>query len=421
MGLSDLGCESSSRPSPTRGADESSPSTGPESPATRTYETFNWQTGGDFRLGMGDTPTALQKQQVPAVLISSQAGSRVRTSVSPDAVPDSPASDPACSSSSPGLPMTLFGTEDGSSLRTFPDFFPQTPDAISLSYSRRWPTSGFTTSLGECWTADTSECPSDGDASSSLADVLLETVPERFFLSPRAAAGILRRAEKRGRELPRALAEALTALASQRQDDGRKTTRTSSTLSTARPEGPMTTAPRQDTLSPTLCAPTERPEGVTTSNHSPSLPPSSSGTAREPTPTLPTLSSPTRSAPKGSTPARTEPDEEPRIVLGEQQAGGRGERHRDEREGRRGQAGPVVSGSADRLDGAPTDPNGVRTPPGLPRRVDDPQPDGPRYAATGNAVTVNVIEWIGRRIVSYEASASSGVGAKGERMREVDA
>lgn len=32
----------------------------------------------------------------------------------------------------------------------------------------------------------------------------------------------------------------------------------------------------------------------------------------------------------------------------------------------------------------------------------DPQPDGPRYAACGDAVTVNVAEWIGRRIVEYE-------------------
>jgi site-specific DNA-cytosine methylase len=82
-----------------------------------------------------------------------------------------------------------------------------------------------------------------------LADVLLETVPDRFFLSPRAAAGILRRAEKRGRELPRALAEALTALASQHQEDDKRTTRTSSTPSTDREEGPMTTAPKQDTWS----------------------------------------------------------------------------------------------------------------------------------------------------------------------------
>jgi hypothetical protein len=30
----------------------------------------------------------------------------------------------------------------------------------------------------------------------------------------------------------------------------------------------------------------------------------------------------------------------------------------------------------------------------------DPVPDGPRYAAMGDAVTVNVIEWIGLRILS---------------------
>jgi hypothetical protein len=29
----------------------------------------------------------------------------------------------------------------------------------------------------------------------------------------------------------------------------------------------------------------------------------------------------------------------------------------------------------------------------------DPLPDGPRYAAMGDAVTVNVIEWIGVRLL----------------------
>jgi hypothetical protein len=110
--------------------------------------------------------------------------------------------------------MTLFGQEDGSSLRTYPDFFHQTTDEISESFSRRWPKSGFTTSLGECWTADTSECPSGGGEFSSLPDVLEDQVHSRFYLSPKAAAGILRRAEKRGRELPAHLAKALRDLAS---------------------------------------------------------------------------------------------------------------------------------------------------------------------------------------------------------------
>lgn len=52
----------------------------------------------------------------------------------------------------------------------------------------------------------------------------------------------------------------------------------------------------------------------------------------------------------------------------------------------------------------PSHPNGVRTPPRAPGHVDDPdwpnpRPDGPRYAACGDAVTVNVAEWIGRRLM----------------------
>jgi hypothetical protein len=42
-----------------------------------------------------------------------------------------------------------------------------------------------------------------------LADVLVAECAPRFSLSPRACAGILRRAERRGRELPPQLGEAL--------------------------------------------------------------------------------------------------------------------------------------------------------------------------------------------------------------------
>jgi hypothetical protein len=46
----------------------------------------------------------------------------------------------------------------------------------------------------------------------SLSDTLeIGDVPQRFFLSATACRGILRRAEKRGKELPRALAQALQA------------------------------------------------------------------------------------------------------------------------------------------------------------------------------------------------------------------
>lgn len=61
----------------------------------------------------------------------------------------------------------------------------------------------------ECWTLNGSESRSDAVAC-SLSDIL-ETgdMPQRFFLSERACAGILRRAERRGKKLPEALKLAL--------------------------------------------------------------------------------------------------------------------------------------------------------------------------------------------------------------------
>jgi site-specific DNA-cytosine methylase len=51
--------------------------------------------------------------------------------------------------------------------------------------------------------------------------------------------------------------------------------------------------------------------------------------------------------------------------------------------------------------GAPPDADGVRATAGAARRVDAPHgaADGPRYAACGDAVTVPVAEWIGRRLL----------------------
>jgi hypothetical protein len=75
-----------------------------------------------------------------------------------------------------------------------------------------WMTSG-TAWRGEFWMLSGSESPS-GAAACSLPDVL-ETGPHlsRYYLSPKAAAGILRRAAKRGQTLPPALAAALETLA----------------------------------------------------------------------------------------------------------------------------------------------------------------------------------------------------------------
>ena len=68
-------------------------------------------------------------------------------------------------------------------------------------------------SAGASSMPNTLEWPNDA-AVCSLSDVL-ETgpLPQRFYLSQKACAGILRRAEKRGKELPPMLREALEAVA----------------------------------------------------------------------------------------------------------------------------------------------------------------------------------------------------------------
>lgn len=61
-------------------------------------------------------------------------------------------------------------------------------------------------------TPSTGECPREGVAS-SLSRILLEEVPERFSLTPRACLGMVRRATVKGRTFPQELREALEAQA----------------------------------------------------------------------------------------------------------------------------------------------------------------------------------------------------------------
>src|SRR3546814_3415211 len=62
-------------------------------------------------------------------------------------------------------------------------------------------------------TFNISEWPNDA-AVCSLSQILEKgPIPQRFFLSAKACLGILRRAEKRGKELPEQLARALKAVA----------------------------------------------------------------------------------------------------------------------------------------------------------------------------------------------------------------
>ena len=102
---------------------------------------------------------------------------------------------------------------NGLSGKTSPASCHPTEDGILAPSSQRWGSWGTGGPIG-CWTHNGSEWPSAVDVC-SLSDVLeTSPVPQRFFLSPKACSGILRRAEKRGKALPEALAVALRTAAS---------------------------------------------------------------------------------------------------------------------------------------------------------------------------------------------------------------
>lgn len=86
-------------------------------------------------------------------------------------------------------------------------------DGIWESSSGRWLNSGMAWP-GGCLTLKTSESRSDAVAC-SLSAIVESPGPHlaKYCLSPKACAGILRRAEKRGKKLPAPLAAALAAVA----------------------------------------------------------------------------------------------------------------------------------------------------------------------------------------------------------------
>ena len=108
---------------------------------------------------------------------------------------------------------------DGWSGRTSPASCRQEEDGTLVPYSEGWSNSGmgspteFLTLSTSEWTALPEQFPSD-DGVCSLSDILeIGGVPQRYFLSARACQGILRRAAKRGKELPTVLRSALTSVA----------------------------------------------------------------------------------------------------------------------------------------------------------------------------------------------------------------
>ena len=139
-----------------------------------------------------------------------QEGSRVKTLAPQENGQDLQAS--AAVLPSPSL--TLLSNDDlgGSCWRTSLDSSVPTTALTSEGFSMRWTNSGMAW-RGELWTLVTSESPKGG-VECSLSEVLSPTAPPRFSLSAKAASGILRRVEKRGKILPEILTDALRKIAS---------------------------------------------------------------------------------------------------------------------------------------------------------------------------------------------------------------
>ena len=97
--------------------------------------------------------------------------------------------------------------------RMSPACYPATADGTLPPSFAGWSNAGMASPTGFL-THSISEWPSDAAVCSLSAVLETETdVAPKYFLSQRAAAGILRRAEKRGKNLPPRLQEALQALA----------------------------------------------------------------------------------------------------------------------------------------------------------------------------------------------------------------
>ena len=135
---------------------------------------------------------------------------RARASVLPDSERDCKTIDLALHSH---MCMLLRqSSQDGSSLKTSPQYCPVTTGRISSDSSPHLMTAGIVY-RGQFWTHNTFPWRKGGGAC-SLADILEDgNVPQKYFLSPTACKGILRRADRRGKTLPATLRTALETVA----------------------------------------------------------------------------------------------------------------------------------------------------------------------------------------------------------------
>jgi hypothetical protein len=101
-----------------------------------------------------------------------------------------------------------------SSWKMCQDFFQAIKVATSEQSSLHWPTQGIATSSGVCLIRNSSESP-NGAGESLLSQVLEQNPLDKYSLSSKAAQGILRRANRRGKTLPEPLQQALEQVASE--------------------------------------------------------------------------------------------------------------------------------------------------------------------------------------------------------------
>ena len=141
--------------------------------------------------------------------IWSSAAFPARTSAWPEIARDWMEADPASGSSSIELYQNC-GPELRSSKMSLV-YLAATEEMILPESFEGWQNSGICRA-GESWTLSFSESHSaEGAYLSSLWQILEEEPAPKYYLSAKACAGILRRAENRGRDLPEALRQALEA------------------------------------------------------------------------------------------------------------------------------------------------------------------------------------------------------------------
>jgi hypothetical protein len=287
----------------------------------------------------------------------------------------------------------------------FPDFSVQTVEETLQKYSGfSWSSAGMGFA-GACLTASFSESPNVAVAC-SLSDILESHVPQRYFLSAKAAKGILRRAEKRARTLPPTLLQALQALAMGGQVHGQFNSgtywdggQTSDTLDcSALAKGQM--MPEKRRFPVVVSSPDRLPPmgtvGVQAVAQDGIVAVRTAFTGANGIGFLEDGTTHTLDATGGDAIAYD------RIVgcLESRHAGGfqsaqsaaRGHLIGTLGAGRRGTDVEAAAGGQ-YVSGTPVDANGVREFAGLPLGL-----DSARYRALGNAVTVHVAQWIAERI-----------------------